>query len=257
MLPLRRAMQRRLLAGIVAALTAVLPLSARAASAPDVNALWNEADGVRVDSALYVVQVWWNGINQQVPDDPTQRGLAEMSQANTDLLVAHTLLEEQRNSPDPQPVALIDPLLSTVYNAVTGSNIKAPLGSWFDSINQSLLKFEGRGSKTDITRGLLQDFRIKQAVALRDLRQNPSADLDTLLAANADRERAWLARIKAVATPRDGLAELLDKSELSTKRLVAQSNAANGKPKGKPGLDIKGGPQGKRQSPKGPADKKK
>lgn len=226
MLPLRRAMRRRLLAGIAACLTVMVPSTARASSAPDVNALWNEPDGVRVDSGLYVVQVWWNSWNQQIATDPTRRGLDELSQANQDLLNAHTLLEEQHNNPGPQPVALIDPLLSTVYNALTGSNINAPLGSLFDSINTSLLKFEGRGSTNDIVRGLLQDYQIKHAVALRDLSQKPSTDMDALLTANAERESQWLGKIKAVATPGEGLADLLNKADQSTAALAGHGKSA-------------------------------
>jgi hypothetical protein len=216
MLPLRRAMRRRLLAAVAISVTAFMPLTVRASSAPDVNALWNEPDGVRVDSGLYVVQVWLNSFNQQIATDPTQRGLDELSQANQDLLNAHTLLQEQHDSPGPQPVALIDPLISSIYNALTGSNVNAPLGSLFDSMNKSLLKFEGRGGTNDIVRGLLQDYPIKQAVALRDLNQKPRADLDELLTANAQRESEWLGRIKAVATPGEGLTDLLNKADRST-----------------------------------------
>jgi hypothetical protein len=236
MLPLRRAMRRRLLAAVVISVTAFAPLTVQASSAPDVNALWNEPDGVRVDSGLYVVQVWLNSFTQQIETDPTQRGLDELSQANQDLLNAHTLLQEQHDSPGPQPVALIDPLISSIYNALTGSNISAPLGSLFDSMNKSLLKFEGRGGTSDIVRGLLQDYRVKQAVALRDLNQKPSADMDGLLRANAQREREWLGRINAVATPGEGLTDLLNKADQSTAALAShgKSDASHGKA-GSPG----------------------
>ena len=261
MLPLRRAMRRRLVAGIAAFVTALVPLTAHASSAPDVNALWNEPDGLRVDSALYVIQSWWNSGNQVIPDDPAQRGLAELSQANADLLNAHTLLQEQHDTPGPQPVALIDPLLAGIYNAITGSNISAPLGSFFDSINASLLKFEGRGTRADITRGLLQDYRIKQAVAMRDLGQNPSADLDALLTANAQREHDWLSRIQAVSTPGEGLADLLSKADKSTVAL-AQGKAGASDPgkgttadHGKSDAHGQGNPQG--QPGKAAAKKKK
>jgi hypothetical protein len=230
MLPLRRAMRRRLLAAVAISVTALMPLTVRASSAPDVNALWNEPDGVRVDSGLYVVQVWLNSFNQQIATDPTQRGLDELSQANQDLLNAHTLLQEQHDGPGPQPVALIDPLISSIYNALTGSNINAPLGSLFDSMNKSLLKFEGRGGTNDIVRGLLQDYRTKQAVALRDLNQKPRADMDELLTANAQREGEWLGRIKAVATPGEGLTDLLSKADRSTAAVAShgKSDASHG-----------------------------
>ena len=233
MLPLRRAMRRRLIAAVAACLTVLAPSTAHASSGPDVNVLWNEPDGVRVDSGLYVIQVWWNSLNTGVPSDPTQRGLSELSQANTDLLNVHTLLDEQRNSPGPQPVALIDPIISTIYNAVTGSNIGAPVGSLLNAINESLLKLEGRGSKTDIARGLLLDYRIKQAVALRDLSQEPSADMSALLAANAERETAWLGKIKAVSAPGDGVADQLTKADRSTALLAAHvaSDHGNGQEK--------------------------
>jgi hypothetical protein len=231
MLPLRRAMRRRLLAAVAISVTAFAPLTVRASTAPDVNALWNEPDGVRVDSGLYVVQVWWNSFNEEIPTDPTQRGLAELSQANQDLLNAHTLLQEKHDTQGPQPVAPIDPLLSTIYNALTGANISAPLGSLFDSMNKSLLKFEGRGGTNDIVRGLLQDYRIKQAVALRDLNQKPSAEMDGLLTANAQRESEWLGRIQAVATPGEGLADQLNKADRSTAALAShgKSDAGHGK----------------------------
>jgi hypothetical protein len=224
-------MRRRLLAAVAISVTAFAPLTARASSAPDVNALWNEPDGVRVDSGLYVVQVWFNSFNQQIAADPTQRGLDELSQANQDLLNAHTLLQEQHDSPGPQPVALIDPLISSIYNALTGSNVNAPLGSLFDSMNKSLLKFEGRGGTNDIVRGLLQDYRIKQAVALRDLNQGQGAKLDVLLTANAQRESEWLGKIKAVATPAEGLTDLLNKADRTTAALAShgKSDASHGK----------------------------
>lgn len=251
MLPLRRAMRRRLVAGIAACVTAITPLTARASSAPDVNALWNEPDGVRVDSGLYVVQVWWNSLNQQIPDDASRRGLDELSQANQDLLNAHTLLQEQHDSPGPQPVALVDPLIATVYNALTGSNISAPLGSLFDTMNKSLLKFEGRGGTNDIVRGLLQDYRIKQAVALRDLSLKPSADTDALVSANAQRESSWLGKIKAVATPGEGLTDLITKADKSTTALAGPGKS--GADHGKAGASG----NGNSQSSKGDKPKKK
>src|SRR5689334_20870253 len=176
MLPTSRVIQRRLLAaGIVGAL-ALAPLCVGAAASSEVDALWNQPDGVSVDSAYYVVQSWWDGLTRGTQSDPTQRGLDELAQANTDLLNAYTLLQRQRTDPGPQPVAIIDPLLSSVYNAVTGSNVKAPVGSLFNWANQGLLKLEGRGSVNDIVRSLMQDYRAKQAAAMRDL---PSGHTDT------------------------------------------------------------------------------
>jgi hypothetical protein len=178
-----------------------------------------------------------NSFTQQIATDPTQRGLDELSQANQDLLNAHTLLQEQHDSPGPQPVALIDPLISSIYNALTGSNVTAPLGSLFDSMNKSLLKFEGRGGTNDIVRGLLQDYPIKQAVALRDLNQKPRADMDELLTANAQRESEWLGRIKAVATPGEGLTDLLSKADRSTSALAShgKSDTSHGQAGGSSG----------------------
>ena len=241
MLPISGVIQRRLLtAGIVAAL-ALAPLCVAAAASSEVDALWNQPDGVSVDSAYYVVQSWWDGLTRGTQSDPTQRGLDELAQANTDLLNAYTLLQRQRTDPGPQPVAIIDPLLSSVYNAVTGSNVKAPVGSVFNWANQGLLKLEGRGSVNDIVRSLMQDYRAKQAAAMRDL-PSGHADTDALVAANAERETAFLVKIKAVAAPTDGLAGLLDAADQSTQGKGkakdngkdSGGNGQGGNPKGAP-----------------------
>lgn len=215
MFPLRRVIQRRLLAASIVGALALAPLSVAAAAGAQVDALWNQQNGVSVDSAYYVVQTWWDGLTHGTQSDPTQRGLDELAQANTDLLNAYTLLQRQRTDPGPQPVAIIDPLLSGVYNVVTGSNVKAPIGSVFDWANRGLLKLEGRGTTSDIIRSLMQDYRAKQASAMRDL---PAGQTNTaaLVAANAQRESAFLLTIKAVATPADGLAGLLDAADQST-----------------------------------------
>ena len=105
--------------------------------------------------------------------------------------------------------------MSSVYNAVTGSNVKAPVGSVFNWANQGLLKLEGRGSVNDIVRSLMQDYRAKQTAAMRDL-PSGHADTDALRAANAERETAFLVKIKSVAVPTDGLAGLLDAADQST-----------------------------------------
>ncbi|MEA2636124.1 MAG: hypothetical protein QOJ33_582 [Chloroflexota bacterium] len=215
MLPISGVIQRRLLAAGIASALALAPLSVAAAASSEVDALWNQPDGVSVDSAYYVVQTWWDGLTRATQSDPTQRGLDELAQANTDLLNAYTLLQRQRTDPGPQPVAIIDPLLSSVYNAVTGSNVKAPIGSMFNWANQSLLKLEGRGSTSEIVGNLLQDYRAKQAAAMRDL-PSGHADTDALLAANAQRETAFLVKIKGVAAPADGLAAVLDAADQST-----------------------------------------
>src|SRR6202011_4457940 len=95
MLPRSRLIQRCLLAAVVAAALAPGPLSASAAS-PDVDALWNQAQGGSVDSAFYVVQAWWDDLARGRQGDPTLRGMDELAQANTDLLNAYTLLQKQR-----------------------------------------------------------------------------------------------------------------------------------------------------------------
>src|SRR5207302_537652 len=160
-------------------------------------------------SAYYVVQTWLDGLSRTAQSDPTLRGLDELAQANTDLLNAYTLLQRQRTNPGPQPVAIIDPLLSSVYNFVTGSDVKAPIGCVFNWSSQGRLNLEGRDSTSDIIHSLLQDYRVKQAAAMRDL---PSGhpDTDAVLASNAQRESAFLVKIKGVTTPADGLAGLLD-----------------------------------------------
>jgi hypothetical protein len=253
MLPLRRAVQRRLLAAAVMLVMAVVPLTAYAG---DVDALWNRPQGVSPNNAWYAVQSWWDGWNRVVSDDPGRRGLDELSQANADLLTAYTLLQEQSNNPGPHPVAVIDPLLSSVYNTITGSNIKAPIGGVFHWINQSLLSLEGRGSTNDMVRALLQDYRAKQAVAVRDLNRKGGADIDALLSANTEREVAFLAKIKSVTRPDDGLKSLLEDADHSTMALGAKHQGGDQANEGKAlGHDKsnKGGnpnPQGKQPTPK-------
>jgi hypothetical protein len=242
MLPISGVIQRRLLAAGIAGALALAPLSVAAAASSEVDALWNQPDGVSVDSAYYVVQTWWDGLTRATQSDPTQRGLDELAQANTDLLNAYTLLLRERTDPGPQPVAIIDPLLSSVYNAVTGSNVKAPIGSMFNWANQSLLKLEGRGSTSEIVGSLLQDYRAKQAAAMRDLPAG-HADTDALLAANAQRETAFLVKIKGVAAPADGLAAVLDAADQSTQgKDKAKDKGKDSGGKGQGG-NPKGAPQ--------------
>src|SRR5712691_333079 len=127
-LPVGCVMQRRLVAACIVAAFSLVPLTAQAASAADVDALWNQPQGVSADSAFYVVQEWWDGLTRTT-SDPIQRGLAELAQANADLLNTYTLLQQQRSGAGPQPVAVIDPFLSGIYNFITGSDAKAPVGS--------------------------------------------------------------------------------------------------------------------------------
>jgi hypothetical protein len=112
--------------------------------------------------------------------------------------------------------------LSSIYNFVTGSNVKAPVGSVFNWANQSLLTLEGRGTSNEIVRSLLQDYRVKQAAAMRDL-PSGHADTDAVLAANAQRESSFLLKIKDIATPADGLASLLDAADQSTIAVAAKA----------------------------------
>ena len=234
-LPVGCVMQRRLVAACVAVTISLVPLTANAAGAVDVDALWNQPQGISVDSAFYSVQAWWDGVTRSTQSDPTQRGMAELAQANTDLLNAYTLLQQQRSGAGPQPVAIIDPFLSGIYNFITGSNAKAPVGSVLNWANQSLLKLEGRGTTTDIVQALLKDYRVQQTAAESDLHFAARGDAVALWAANADRESAFLLKIKGVAIPSDGLAALLTDAGQSTIAFAAKhrAEAAKGQAKGK------------------------
>jgi hypothetical protein len=218
-------MQRRLIAAVVAAAISLVPLTAQAAGAADVDALWNQPQGVSVDSAFYVVQAWWDGLTRSTQSDPTQRGLAELAQANADLLNAYTLLHQQRSGAGPQPVAVIDPFLTSIYNVITGSNAKAPVGSMLSWANQSLLSLEGRGSTTDIVQSLLKDYRTQQDLAERHLHLAGRSDLVALWAANADRESAFLLKIKGVTIASDGLTTALNEAGHSTIAIAAKKRA--------------------------------
>jgi hypothetical protein len=230
-LPVGCVVQRRLVAASVVAALWLVPLTAQAASTADVDTLWNQPQGVSVDSAFYVVQAWWDGL-ARATSDPTQRGLAELAQANADLLNAYTLLQQKRSGP--QPVAVVDPFLSGIYNFITGSNTKAPLGSLLSWANQSLLSLEGRGSTTDIVQSLLADYRSQQAAAERDLAGR--SDLVALWAANADRDSAFLGKIKGVAIVSDGLAGSVTAAGQSTIAIAAKKHAeAQAKAKAKTG----------------------
>jgi hypothetical protein len=241
-LPVSRVIQRRLVAACVVAALSLAPLTAQAAGAADVDALWNQPQGVGVDSAFYVVQAWWDGVTRAT-SDPTQRGLAELAQANADLLNAYTLLQQKRSGAGPQPVAVIDPFLSGIYNFITGSQAKAPVGSMLSWANQALLSLEGRGSTTDIVQSLLKDYRAQQAAAERDLAGG--SDLSALWTANADRDGTFLVKIKGVAVASDGLAASLNEAGQSTIAIAAKKHGddkAKGKDKSDKGHNGK--PQG-------------
>ena len=229
MLPMGRIGRRRLVAAAIASAMALIPLTAAASNnTADADALWNQPESVSADSAFYVIQSWWDGIGRATQRDPTQRGLDELAQANADLLSAHSVLLRQRTDPGPHPVAVIDPLLAGIYNLITGSNAKAPVGSVFNWTNQSLLNLEGRGSTDEIVRVLLKDYQAKQAAAERDLHSTASFDADALLIANAQRETAFMLKIKAVSSPGDGLAGLLHDIDQSTTALAARHQGNNG-----------------------------
>jgi len=206
-------------------MVALAPLTVGASGVPNVDSLWNWPQGVSMDSPLYVIQSWWDGHNRKVSNDPTQRGLDELSQANADLLNAYTLLQHEHAAP--QPVAVIDPVLSAAYNAVTGSNVKAPLGSLFSGINHGLLSLEGRGSTGDLVRALLVDYRAKQAAAVRDLDARTDNVYDPLLSSNTTREADFLTQVRQVSAPEDGVASLLADADLQTSTL-ANHKSLNG-----------------------------
>lgn len=219
---IRRA-TRRLPASIISALLVALsaaPLSAAAAGAPSVDSLWNRPQGLQMDSAFYAIQSWWDRYNRQVSDDPSQRGIDELSQANSDLLNAYVLLQHEHQSA--QPVAIIDPLLAGIYDAITGSTVKAPLGALFGGINQGLLNMEGRASSSETVKALLQDYRAKQAVAVRDLHARAGSAYDSLLASNGQREADFLAQVQEVSAPADEVQSLLADAGRQTSALVKQ-----------------------------------
>src|SRR5438093_7408473 len=202
MLPLGRLGLSCLVVVSIASAMALMPLTGAASNySADPDALWNQPESVAADSAFYVVQSWWDGIARATQSDPTQRGLDELAQANADLLSAHSLLLRQRTDPGAHPVAVIDPLLAGIYNLITGSHAKAPVGSVFNWINQSLLNLERRGSTDEIVRVLLKAYPAKQFAAERDLRTTAGLDTNALLTANGHREAAFFAQIKCVCKP--------------------------------------------------------
>jgi len=202
---------------LVAGATVILSLtpvtaaadSSGAGASGDVDALWNQPQGTRPDSAFYVIQLWWDGLMRAGQHDRTQRGLQELAQANTDLLNAYALLQEERNDPGPHPVAGVDPLLSGAYGFITGVHVKAPVGSVLSWMNQSVVQLEGRGTTDGIVAGLLRDYRAQRSAAGRDL-GSAAADLTAgVWAANATRQSAMLVKIAGVASPSLGVGSLL------------------------------------------------
>lgn len=208
----RRLPKRSVLVSLsLAALMLLTQLTASAGSAgfdpgSQADALWNQPQGTRPDSAFYVIQAWWDGLTRATSRDPKQRGLKELSQANNDLLNAYTLLEEQRTDPGPHPVAVIDPLLSGAYGIVTGVHVKAPVGSLLGWINDSVVQLEGRGNRDSIVRNLLSDYQMQRAAARRDLAPSTA---DPLWSANASRETAMLQKIASLENTSPGVPGLL------------------------------------------------
>lgn len=186
---------------LVTALAAGLLLAgvpARAADpATDVDSLWNQPEGISVSSGWYFIQAGWDQAARAAERDPAQRSLAELAQANTDLLNAYSLLAEARTDPGPHPVPLVDPAIASLYGTVTGVKVRAPLGSLFGWFNQAMLNIEGRGSTQDIAKSLLRDFAQRQQAADEGLPQR--ADLDDAWAANSLRQQAMLAKLQDLA----------------------------------------------------------
>src|SRR5712692_646469 len=187
-----------LLAAVVLGLIlTALPAAAGGASGTvSADSLWNQPGGLSADSGWYFLQQWWDQAARTAIRDQTQRGLAELAQANTDLLNAYSLLAEASTNPGPHPVPGIDPLLSGLYATVTGVHVKAPVGGFFAGLNQAMLNAEGRGSTADIIESLLQDFEQRQQAANRDLAQSPG--IESLWAANSLRQAGVIANLQAL-----------------------------------------------------------
>jgi|GEM_PF-3226650 len=236
MLVVTRLLPRRslLIAFSLAGLMLLMPLAAAADSAgtdpaSQADSLWNQPQGTSPASAMYVIQAWWDGLTRAAARNPEQRGLQELSQANSDLLNAYTLLQEQRTDPGPHPVAVVDPLLSGAYGFVSGVHVKAPIGSLLGWVNDSLVHLEGRGTTDTIVRSLLSDYRVQRAAASRDLA--PPAG-NPLWTANSTRETAMLQKIGALGNASLGVPELLaETAPASTSSAVA--SGSNGKATGK------------------------
>ncbi len=188
-----------LLAAVVLGLilTALPAAAGEASGTVSVDSLWNQPGGLSADSGWYFLQQWWDQAARTATRDQTQRGLAELAQANTDLLNAYSLLAEASTDPGPHPVPGIDPLLSGLYATVTGVHVKAPVGGFFAGLNQAMLDVEGRSSTADIIESLLQDFDRLQQAADRDLAQ--SQGVKSLWAANSLRQAGVIANLQALA----------------------------------------------------------
>ncbi len=188
-----------LLAAVVLGLilTALPAAAGEASGTVSVDSLWNQPGGLSADSGWYFLQQWWDQAARTATRDQTQRGLAELAQANTDLLNAYSLLAEASTDPGPHPVPGIDPLLSGLYATVTGVHVKAPVGGFFAGLNQAMLDVEGRSSTADIIESLLQDFDRLQQAADRDLAQ--SQRFKSLWAANSLRQAGVIANLQALA----------------------------------------------------------
>ena len=221
---------RLLLAGFTTLFFVTIPITAAAGSSatPDptasaVDALWNQPQGVRPDSSLYIIQSWWDSLTRGTQHDPTQRGFSELQQANSDLLNAYTLLVEQRTNPGPHPVPLIDPLISSVYGAITGNHPKAVVGAVFGWINSMLLKLEGRGSTETIIQNLLRDYQARQAAAGKDLQGKPAAE--AILNSNWNRQDSVLQKIQSDVSVHDGVGALVAQVQSSRKSQSDKSKA--------------------------------
>jgi hypothetical protein len=170
-----------------------------APSSVTVDGLWNQPKAIRADSGWYFLQTWWDQVGLALNRDPVHRGLAELAQANAELLDAYSILNEARTDPGPHPVAVLDPLLSRALGAITGKEVNAPLGSLFASLNQAMLHVQGRGSSQDIVDGVLRHAAQRQREAQGDLAQSP--ELDAVWTANSTRQQAMLGKLLALAGP--------------------------------------------------------
>ncbi|GAC1484418.1 MAG: hypothetical protein PVSMB9_10270 [Candidatus Dormibacteria bacterium] len=240
--------------GATALLLALTPAclaadSTSAVTGAQVDALWNQPQGTRVDSAFYFVQAWWDGLGRAGQRDARQRGLSELSQANEDLLNAYTLLQEQRNDPGPHPVAVIDPLLSGAYSFITGVQVKAPIGSVFAFLNQSALQLEGRGTTQNIVKSLLRDYASQENQARRDLGSTAEGGTDGLFSANQARQTAVLLKIADVSSATAGIGSLLAEVQAPA---IKPGNSGKG-----PGEGKHNGVAGSGAAPAGAAASKK
>ncbi len=193
-----------------------------------VDALWNQPQGTRVDSAFYVVQSWWDGLVRVAERDPRKRGLQELSQANEDLLNAYTLLEEARNDPGPHPVPVVDPFLSGTYGFITGVHVEAPIGSVVGWLNQAALHVEGRGSTETIITNLIRDYGVQNSRAQRDLASASDAPLAGIVTANTQRQTAMIARIVDVVPPSSSLVAMLKPATSAPKSAATVAPPAAG-----------------------------